>query len=63
MIYRGFDISYDPKPVGTRAWDWGFCPVDNDGDPETNGIGKTEAHCMLQIDDLITERDYENQRC
>jgi len=63
MIYRGFDIARKPKPVGNRAWDWEFCPVDNDGDPETNGTGRSETHCQVQIDIMLEEREDENSRC
>ena len=38
MIYRGYRIAYDPKPIPDRSHDWDWVHVEYDG-PEDRRCG------------------------
>lgn len=54
--YRGYTITYDPPPIGTRAFDWSFEHDDFDGAPDAGdrrcGHAASVAACRAEIDDI-----------
>ena len=59
-FYRNYNISYDPPPVPTRAWDYQFAHVDYDG-PGDNRCGTAPSleDAKRQIDEIIAESEPE----
>lgn len=57
-FYKGFVLSYNPKPIPTRAFDYDFVHEDYDG-PGDNRCGAAEspAGCRYEIDLLLEERE------
>ena len=57
--YKDYIISYDPKPIPPRCFDWDFGHDDYDGAPDGNdyrcGNGDSIEHCKQQIDDMENE--------
>lgn len=54
IIYRGYCITYERKPIPTSAHDWEFSHEDYDGpEDKRNGTGGSVADCQDQIDDQI----------
>lgn len=43
--YRGYRITYDPKPIPDRRWDWDFVHEDYDGAPNYPGDGPGDHRC------------------
>ena len=54
--YKNYTISYDPKPIPHRSFDWDFGHDDYDGALDSNdyrcGNGASIEHCKQQIDDM-----------
>lgn len=66
--YKEFVISYNPKPIPDRRFDWDFVCADYDGESNLYGYGSSAFDCMQQIkeinddalpmlDDLDIDRD------
>jgi|APSaa5957512493_1039668.scaffolds.fasta_scaffold43243_3 hypothetical protein len=56
MIYRGYTISFDPKPIPYRDFD--FAHVDYDGPEDKRcGHGASVSDCQDQIDEIIYEAE------
>lgn len=65
--YRGYTISYNPKPIPTRAHDYDFVHDDYDGAPlehadgppgdDRAGSAASVAACKREIDELEDEED------
>ena len=59
--YRGYQITHDPPPIGSRAFDWQFSADGYDGAPDSGdircGSGPTREDCERQIEDLIQYLD------
>lgn len=56
--YRGYRITYDPKPVPARCgvdWSWVHDDYDGPGDPRCGASGSIEA-AVADIDELEDER-------
>lgn len=51
MIYRNYEISYDPPPIPMRGMDYNFAHVDFDG-PEDHRCG-----CAASVDDAQSRID------
>jgi len=54
--YRGYTISFDPKSIGSRAFDWDYAHEDFDGalysgDDRCGSAGSLEE-CKEQIDEI-----------
>jgi hypothetical protein len=54
-VYRGYKISYNRKPIPTRAHDWDFWHDDIDVDDPRHGTGPSMEDCRRQIDEQILE--------
>ena len=58
MIYRGYTISFDPKPIPYRDFDFDFAHVDYDGpEDKRSGHGASVSDCQDQIDEIIYEEE------
>ena len=59
FIYKQFTISFDPKPIPDRRFDWDFQHVDYDGAPDSGdfrcGSAKSVAACQDLIDDILED--------
>lgn len=56
MIYKGYHIQYDPKPIPTRNFDYDFWHEDYDGpEDRRNGNAGSVRDCMIEIDDRIED--------
>ena len=55
--YRGYLISFEPKPIPNRAYDWDYMHEDYDGAPDAEdgrcGNGGTLQSCKDQIDEEV----------
>jgi len=66
MEYKGWDITYNPKPIGTRCCDYDAVHPDYDGADGGNGLLYTAGsveHAKQLIDEHIadvTETDFGN---
>lgn len=56
LMYRGFEIYFDPPPIPTRACDWHYVHKDYDG-PEDNrcGSGASFRECVDLINDFFDD--------
>ena len=56
MIYRNFEITYDPPPIPMRGFDYTFSHVDFDG-PEDHrcGVAGSIYEAKAFIDEIIEE--------
>lgn len=59
VLYKGYKISYNPKPIPTDQMDWDFVHDDFDGAPDSNdrrcGSAASVEACKGEIDDLIED--------
>lgn len=60
MKYRDCTISFDLKPIPSRAHDWEWIHPDYDGAPDSTtshmcGTAGSERECYEQIDELYAE--------
>jgi hypothetical protein len=53
--YRGYTVCRDPKPIGTRAFDWEFWPTGSDETDSRAGFAGSFAGATEMIDELIRE--------
>lgn len=64
LTYRGYQITYDPPPIGSRACDWQFSADGYDGavDSKDNrcGSGPTIENCIEQIDEILLDQEANN---
>ena len=55
-IPEGWKITYDPKPIPDRRFDWDFIHDDYDGAPDGNnhlaGNGSSVDDCINQIREI-----------
>ena len=55
-LYRGYRITYNPKPIPTRQFDWDFVHQDYDGAEDANdhraGSSASLEACKDEIDYL-----------
>lgn len=52
--YRGYEIAHDPKPIPTRAHDWGFVHEDYDGpDDPRHGTAPSLEEARRAIDEQL----------
>ena len=51
-----YHITYDPKPIPLRGFDWDWCNDDycGPGDPRCGNAGSLDA-CITEINDLESE--------
>jgi len=57
-IYRGYSISFDPKQIPYRDFDFNFSHVDYDGPEDKRcGNGASVSDCQDQIDEIIYEAE------
>lgn len=56
MMYRGFEITHDPKPIPIREhdWDWAHEEYDGPGDRRCGTAASPEA-ARAAIDELLEE--------
>jgi hypothetical protein len=61
MDYRGYNITYWPKPIPSRAHDYDFVHQDYDG-PGDNRVGSCGSirDCILEIEQIEMELGYDN---
>lgn len=59
-LYRGYRITYNPKPIGDRRHDYDFAHVDYDG-PEDRRAGSAASgeQARAAIDDIEAELEME----
>ncbi|MNS40589.1 hypothetical protein D3C72_729110 [compost metagenome] len=61
VVYKGFKIYYDPKPIPTNKLDWNWVHDDFDGAPDSNdrrcGSAESIDACIVEIDDLIEDME------
>ena len=56
IIYRDYEIYFDPPPIPTRQWDWHFMHVAFDGDEDPRyGHCASEQACRDEIDERYLE--------
>lgn len=61
VLYKGYTIYYDPKPIPTDKMDWSWYHQDFDGAPDSNdrrcGASASIEAAILDINDLIEDMD------
>ena len=57
-IYREYTISFDPKPIPIRNFDFDVWHKGDDGPGDTRcGNAASVADCMIRIDEIIDEAE------
>ena len=49
MKYRDYTITYNPKPIPTKAHDWDFVHDDYDGAPEHSEGSPSDHRCGAEV--------------
>ncbi len=59
MRYRDFIITYDPKPIPDRSFDWCYVHDSYDGMPEDKRHGdcRSREACIAEIDEWYAEQE------
>ncbi len=61
VSYRGYEISFDAKPIPTRSHDWGWTHEDFDGAEDANdhrcGYSGTLEAAKEEIDEQLAEME------
>jgi len=59
LLYRGYHIVYEPKPIPDHSHDWSWWHDDYDGAPDSRdrrcGTSASLLQAQADIDDLIEE--------